>query len=818
MHSKFLQYFILIAFICCTLNSIYAQPSKDKPKEEAKTGPKSYSEVITDKATSDEGLFTVHQIDEKYFYEIPFSMLETDMLLVSRISKIAAGIGGGYTNAGSKTNEQVIRWVRKNNKVLLRSISFGSIAADSLPISQSVYDNNYQPIISAFDIKAFNKDSSAVVIEINSLFLTDVPAISGLSSELRTQYKVKALDAKRSFINRISSYPKNIEVRHDMTFSASAPPSNLRTGTISYEMAQSMYMLPEKPMQPRLFDPRVGWITINQIDYGSDALKADKKTYIRRWKLIPKDIEAYNRGELVEPVNPIIYYLDPATPTKWIPYFMQGIEDWQVAFEQAGFKNAILAKIPPTKEENPDWSPEDARYSTIRYVATTTRNAMGPSVIDPRSGEIIESDIVWYHNHLRSYRNRYMLETGAANPSARTLNTPELEIGEMMRRVISHEVGHALGLPHNMKASYAYPTDSLRSASFTQKWGLATTIMDYTRYNYVAQPGDKGVRWVRMLGPYDMYAINWGYRYISKASSPAMEKPTLSKWITDKKGDPKFLFGAQTWHPFDPSSQTESVGDDPVKASSYGLSNLKIVAKNLSKWTATKGEGYDDLKELYGELISVWSRFANHVVVNIGGVYEMPKTTDQSGPKYTPLEKSEQTKSMQFLNDNVFSTPKWLLQSSILSNIGPSGSVDRIRTMQTRILNNLLLKERLMRMIDNEAMLGTSTYSINDLFLDLRNGLWSELKSKQDIDIYRRNLQRAHVMQLIKLLEEDQLALSDVGAAARAELMTIQKLTNKSGKKYKDAGSRNHLLDIQMVIKLRLKKPVAAQVNIKPAN
>ena len=590
-------------------------------KKTDKNGIKPYNKVITKEAVSDSGLFVVHKVKDSYFYEIPVSVYHKDMLWVSRIAQIPTGLGGGYVNAGSKTNEQVVHWERFQDKLLLKVKSYTNIADSTKAISKSVAVNNYEPTLHAFDIEAINKDSTAVVIDVTKFFTSDVKAISGLGARLRKQYKVKKLDGSRSFINSVKSFPMNIEVKQDMTYDASEPPSNSATESISLQMNQSMILLPEQPMQPRLFDPRVGFFTVRQFDFGSDELKADEKTYIRRWRLEPKDPAAYARGELVEPVKPIVYYLDPGTPENLQKYIKQGIEDWQKPFETAGFKNAIIAKDAPTPEEDPEFSPEDIRYSVVRYVASTTRNAVGPSVSDPRSGEIIESDIIWYHNHLRSYRNRYMLETGAANPSARTLDTPDDEIGEMMRMVIAHEVGHALGFPHNMAASYAYDVEDYRDGDFTQKNGIAASIMDYARYNYIAQPGDTNIRFIRQMGPYDHYVTNWGYRYIPSANSPEAEKTTLNKWIAEKGDDPIYRFGRQSSR-FDPQSQTEGIGNNPVKASDYGISNLKYVAKNLPKWTSDRTNDYNDLEELYGELLGVWSRYVGHVVTNIGGVYE----------------------------------------------------------------------------------------------------------------------------------------------------------------------------------------------------
>ena len=600
---------------------------------------KPYSKVITSAAKTDDGLFKVHQIGEKYYYEIPNAVLQKDMLWVSRIAQIPSNLGGGYMNAGSKTNEQVVHWVRFQDKILLKVKSYSEVALDtSAAINNSVLVNNYEPTLYAFDIEALSADSTATVIDVTKFLSSDVPAISGLSSRLRKSYKVKNLDKDRSFINNIKSFPENIEVKQDFTYNASEPPSNSATESISLQMNQSMILLPEEPMQPRLFDPRVGWFTTSQIDYSSEALKADKKTYIRRWRLEPKDPAAYERGELVEPIKPIVYYLDPGTPESLKTYIKQGIEDWQKPFETAGFKNAIIAKDAPTKEEDPDFSPEDIRYSVVRYVASTTRNAVGPSVSDPRSGEIIESDIIWYHNHLRSYRNRYLLETGAANPSARTLDTNAEEIGEMMRQVIAHEVGHALGFPHNMAASYAYNVEDYRDGEFTQNNGIAASLMDYARYNYIAQPGDENIRFVRQMGPYDHYAANWGYRVIPNANSPEAELQTLNSWILEKANDPKYKFGKQS-SSFDPQSQTEAIGNNPIKASTYGIKNLKYVAENLPKWTSDQTNDYADLEELYGELLGVMSRYVGHVVTNVGGVYENLKTPEQEGSVYTVVDK-----------------------------------------------------------------------------------------------------------------------------------------------------------------------------------
>jgi hypothetical protein len=752
------------------------------PEKKAEVTIKEYGKVITKDAISDDGLFMVHKVDKKYYFEIPNKLLDKDMLLVSRLSKLPSNLGGGYVNAGSETNEQLIVWQRFQDKILIKIKSYTAVANDSLPISISVKNNNYEPTLFAFDIVAFSKDSLNTVIDVTKFYGSDVKAISGLSTSMRETYKVKGIDDSRSFITTMKSFPMNIEVVQDFTYNATKPPVLEDTETISIQMNQSMILLPENRMQPRLADPRVGWFTVSQYDYGSSELKSDKKTYIRRWRLEPKDPVAYAKGELVEPIKPIVYYIDPATPENLRKYIKQGIEEWQKPFETAGFKNAIIAKDPPSKEEDPDFSPEDIRYSVIRYVASTTRNAVGPSVSDPRTGEIIESDIIWYHNHLRSYRNRYLLETGAANPSARTLNTSEEEMGEMMRFVIAHEVGHALGFPHNMGASCAYDTESYRNATFTQKNGIAASLMDYARFNYIAQPGDKGVRFIRQMGPYDHYAVNWGYRVIPNSVSPEAEVPTLEKWILEKAGDPMYKYGKQS-SSFDPTSQTEDIGNNSMKASSYGLKNLEYVAIHLSEWTSDVTNNYDDLSELYDELLSVWSRYIGHVVTNVGGVYEDLKKPNQEGVVYTIVPKAQQQEAMKWLQMNAFNSPTWLVNLKTLKNTDYSGYTERFRKLQARHLYNVLSFDRLGRLMDAE-ILGTSNYTALELLRDMRKGIWKEANTAKAVSIYRRNLQRAYIERMEYLMKEEikssssveyyNVAQSDIRSLVRGELTTLK--------------------------------------------
>ena len=644
-------------------------------------------------------------------------------------------------------------------------------------------ENNFSPILASFEVR--NSDKSSFLIDVSDFFLKDSPGFNIINSRVKDQYKIGGVDRKRSSIDSSRSFPENIEVLATLTFNTNKPPRINRTKTFSFQVNHSFILLPSEKMKVRHFDHRVGWFTVNKIDYSSSALKSDSFKLIRRWRLEPKDEEAYLRGELVEPKKKIIYYLDPATPKKWRPYFIKGIEDWNSVFEKAGFKNAIVAKSPPSKDEDPDFSPEDIRYSTVRYVASETRNATGPSVSDPRTGEILESDIIWYHNHLRSYRNRYLLETGAANPSARTLETPEKEIGEMMRRVISHEIGHALGLPHNMKASSAYPVDSLRSGTFTQKMGIATTIMDYARYNYIAQPGDKNIRFIRQLGPYDDYSIEWGYRYFP-GKSVNEEREILSKFVDQKSLNPIYMFGS-SWG--DPNSQTENIGDDPVKASYYGIKNLKIVAENLTKWTYSPNKDYEDLEELYGELLGVYRRYIFHVIGIIGGVNQTLINTNQSGSfTYKNVDKQYQIRALNFLDTELWKTPIWLLDKDIVSQINNTDGLYKIETLHERSINSLLSNYRLNRMLSSENSIVGEGLKYNELFDLLYESIFEKINPTNQID---RNLQLSFTKKIISLIEEKDLK-DAIKAKALSMKEEINKLSNKKSRSSSNNILKNH--------------------------
>ena len=719
--------------------------------------------------------------DNKMYFDINKDLLNVEILVVTRLAQIPSGYSA-YINAGSKTSEQVIEFQKKNNSINIRQLSFNNVANQEDPINQSVIENNFPPILASFEIK--NSGVNSFLIDVSNYFLNDSPGFNIINSRIKEQYKIGNVDKKRSSIDSARSFPENIEILNTLTFDTKKPPRENKTKTFSFQVNHSFILLPEDRMKIRYYDERVGWFTVNKIDYSSEALKSDSYKLIRRWRLEPKNEEAYLNGELVEPKKQIVYYLDPATPIKWRPYFKKGIEDWNSVFEKAGFKNAIVAKEPPSIEEDPDFSPEDIRYSTVRYVASTTRNATGPSVSDPRTGEILESDIIWYHNHLRSYRNRYLLETGAANPKARTLNTPKEEIGEMMRMVISHEIGHALGLPHNMKASSAYPVDSLRSGKFTQKMGIAATIMDYARYNYIAQPGDKNIRFVRQLGPYDDYSIEWGYRYFP-GKNLLQEKEILTKYVDQKSLNPIYMFGSSRG---DPNTQTENIGDDPIKASTYGLKNLKIVANNFMDWIHEPNKDYNDLNEIYDELLGVYSRYIFHVIGIVGGINQTLHNTNQDNIfTYVNVDKAYQMEALSFLDLELWKTPNWLRNKKIISQINNLDGLYKIEKIQERAINSLLSNYRLNKMLSASKTIEGNALEFDNLIDMLFESIIDKIAPT---DQFSRNLQISFTNKINTLIEEDKIE-----GVIKSKALSVKRKINKLSERKSRSSSKDIIKD-----------------------
>ena len=792
-----------------------------------KEGIKKFGDLIPAKTNVDKGLFNTYKVDGKYYYEIPDSLLNREMLVVTRLSKTPADIKvPNQQYGGEEANEQVWKWERHDKQVFIHVPSY-SIRADSTSdMYQSVKNSNLDVLLASFDIKAYNKDTTGVIIDVTDFYNGDIAAI-GISDELKKAYKISALDNSRSYIDTIKSFPINIEAKVLKTYRAAESPTDNTNAAITFELNTSMLLLPEKPMEARLSDNRVGFFGQTQIDYGTDAQKAEVTSYIHRWQLEPKDEAAYERGELVEPKKQIVFYIDPATPKKWVPYLIQGINDWQQAFEAAGFKNAIVGKEAPTAKEDPEFSTEDARYSVIRYFASNIENAYGPHVSDPRTGEILESHVGWYHNVMELLRNWYFVQTAAANADARKAKFTDEQMGTLIRFVSSHEVGHTLGLPHNFGSSYAYPVDSLRSKSFTDKHGTAPSIMDYARFNYIAQPGDGVTHFYPQIGEYDKWAIKWGYTWFPGKKSPKEEKEILDVWTKERAGNPLYYYGRQGTA-IDPRLQSEDLGDNAMKASAYGIANLKRILPNIEKWTYQKGQDYNDLQELYNEVLAQFYRYMGHVAANIGGMNENFKTYDQKGPVYDFVSKERQHDAVVFFNKQLFATPLWLIDSQELSKFDNGIIVTRIKSLQVNTLSNVLSPSRLARMYDNEVRNGTNVYTVAALFTDLRTGIFNENKP----DGFKRNLQRGYIENLKNLLNDDfkgtpgasptqlanagltpiNIALSDLRPMIRAEMKAIDSRLPKGG----DAITAAHFADLHLRIKEAL-NPTRPVVNFPAA-
>ena len=742
-----------------------AAPSAPAAPPAPRTGPRSYKELITPKAKTTRGLFNVHKLDDKFYFEIKESLFGREIMAITRFSKVA---GGGGVYGGELANQQVVRFEKgPDNKVFMRVVTVISVADSSQPIYKAVKNSNLDPIAASFDIKAFGADSTGAIIDVTDYFKGDNQAVS-INPSSKRRLNLTAIQSDKSYIETIKSFPINTEVRSVKTFGASAAmpgmgaapspfpsaslPAANAAGVVTLEINNSFILLPEKPMQKRLNDIRTGYFVDDYTVYSDDQQKTEESSFIVRWKLQPKkeDIERWKKGELVEPEKPIIYYLDPATPKKWRPYLIQGVNDWQAAFEKAGFKNAIMGKEWP--EGDSTMSLEDARYSVIRYFASDIQNAYGPNVHDPRSGEILESHIGWYHNVMSLLHDWYFVQTAAVDPDARKMKFDDDLMGNLIRFVSSHEVGHTLGLRHNMGSSSKTPVEKLRDKAWVEANGHTASIMDYARFNYVAQPEDNISRagLFPRIGDYDKWAIEWGYGY--GADNEEDDKKQRNKLYNERLAkNPRVWFGTYEYGNLsDARTQSEDLGDNSMKASDYGVKNLKRIMAKLPEWTKEEGDRYQNLQQMYGQVVSQFNRYLGHVARNIGGYYETPKSVEQTGDVYEVTPKAIQKEAVAFVNNHLFTTPEWMLNYNILNKINNPVS-DQLSTIQDNVLGSVLSSSRLTKMAVH-ANRFPNAYTIDELLTDMEKNILSEWTAKKSIDGHRRNLQKSYVERMIALL------------------------------------------------------------------
>lgn len=756
-----------LSFAQFPTGSMPPRQGMDTSKKSGGNGMKAYKDLITAKSVSQKGLFTVHHQDDKYYFEIPDSLFGRDILVVNRISKASAGMrapGSFFGYGGDQIGQNVIRFEKgPNNKVFLRTISYAEYAKDSTsPMFTAVTNSNVQPIMQSFDIKSLGKDSSGVVVDFTDFINSDNDVLNFFSF-FKSNLRLGMVQPDKSYIVSVKSFPINVEIKTVKTYGRMPAPAtgggfggaSSGGGNMTMELNSSLVLLPKVPMQARYFDPRVGYFAVGYTDYDANPQGVKNISLIKRWRLEPKDgeMDKYLRGELVEPKKQIVYYIDPATPKKWVPYLIQGVNDWQSAFEKAGFKNAVVAKMAPTKAEDSTWSLDDARNSAIVYKPSNIANASGPSISDPRSGEIMESHINWYHNVMQLIHDWYFIQTAAVDPKARKMEYDDELMGQLIRFVSSHEVGHTLGLRHNFGSSSTVPVEKLRDKAWVEAHGHTPSIMDYARFNYVAQPEDNinesGL--FPRIGDYDNWAIEWGYKLLPQYKNPEAEKSYINKWIMERLKDKHLWFGTES-NPDDPRSQSEQVGDDAMLASTYGIKNLQRILPNLMEWTKEPNEDYSNLSNMYNQLTTQFGRYMGHVAKYIGGIMETPKSVEESGAVYEIVGKAKQKEAVEFLNKNLFTTPTWLINQDIYGRTGLDG-LNVIGGLQDRTFSRILSAATLGKLVNAEASLSNNSYLVTDYLNDLKKGVWTELATRKPIDIYRRNLQKSYINSLINLLK-----------------------------------------------------------------
>lgn len=712
---------------------------------------KPYGQVITAKAKTYAGMFKVHQLNSRYYFEIPDSMYNRAILVVNRIARAAAGPRPQFMGyAGDEIAENVIHFeMGQDDKVLLKVMRFAERSADSSDngMYRSVINSNLEPIVAVFPVKAYNKESNSTVIDVTD-YLNSESEIFNFGPQAKATLKIGSIQADKSFIVGVKTFPMNIEIRTLRSYQG-AGGGNGPVSTIpdTYELNSSMVLLPKVPMQARYADPRVGFFARGYVDFDADPQGIKEQFMITRWRMEPKeeDIEKYKRGELVEPKNPIIYYIDPATPRKWVPYLIAGVNDWAQAFEQAGFKNAVKAVVAP--EHDSTWSVDDARHNVIVYKPSQLANASGPHVHDPRSGEIIETHVNWYHNVMSLVHNWYMIQAGAIDPSARNMQFSDSLMGQLIRFVSSHEIGHTLGLLHNFGASSTVPVENLRNKAWVEAHGHTPSIMDYARFNYVAQPEDhisqQGI--FPRIGEYDRWAIQYGYRWYPQFKTPKEEEPYLNKLVIDSLAHNNHLYFGSENSFQDPRNQSEDLGDDAVLASKYGIRNLQRILPQLQTWTREPNEGYAGLKTMYEEVIKQYKLYTVHVLKVVGGEYATFKSVEQPGAQFIPVEYAKQKAAIKFLNDYLFTTPKWLISDTLTSLTGTDPFL-HIIIAQANVLMRLQGSGLMMTLVKNEALYkDAKTYKVTEFLEDLKQSVWTELYTNKPIDIYRRNLQKVYI-------------------------------------------------------------------------